>query len=78
MLLHHKSQRSNIFACDDHIIISSKSLDSEGFNETVVADLKYQKDSKQNTWVALSMVDTGTCWHVAILIKDGEPARTCG
>ena len=44
-----------------------------GFNETVVADLKYLKDSKQKTWVALSMVDAGTCWHVAILIKNRRP-----
>ena len=34
-----------------------------GFNGTVVADLKYVKDSKGKTWVALNMVDAGTCWH---------------
>ena len=44
-----------------------------GFNETVVADLKYVKDSKGKTWVALSMVDTGTCWHVAITLRNRKP-----
>ena len=44
-----------------------------GFNETVVADLKYVKDSKGKTWVALSMVDAGTCWHVAVLLRNRKP-----
>ena len=31
-----------------------------GFNETVVADLKYMRESKGNTWVALIMIDVST------------------
>ena len=44
-----------------------------GFNVTVVADLKYVKDSKGKTWAALSMVDAGTCWHVAALLRNRKP-----
>ena len=44
-----------------------------GFNEVVVVDLKYVKDSKGKQFVALSLVDAGTCWHVAILLKKRMP-----
>ena len=49
-----------------------------GFNEIVVADLKYLKNSKQNIWVALITVDAGTCWHMAILIKNRKPSMWPG
>ena len=44
-----------------------------GFNEIVMADLKYVKDSKGKTWVAESMVDIGTCGHGAILLRNRKP-----
>ena len=44
-----------------------------GFNETVVADLNYAKNSQAMTWVALSMMDAGTCWHVAVLLRNRKP-----
>ena len=44
-----------------------------GFNKVVCLDLKYLKDHKQNHFVALSMVDAGTAYHIAVLVKNRTP-----
>ncbi|CAE7228738.1 RE1, partial [Symbiodinium sp. CCMP2456] len=40
------------------------------FNSVVHMDLKYVKDSKKETFVALSVVDGATCFHVARLLRN--------
>ena len=44
-----------------------------GFNEHVVADLKYVHDARDSRFVLLSIVDAGTCFHVAGLLKNRKP-----
>lgn len=44
-----------------------------GFNETVGMDLKYQKDHRQNRFVALTVVDSGTAFQQATLLKSRDP-----
>ncbi len=40
-----------------------------GFNKVVCLDLKYLKDAAGKNHVALSIVDSGTSWHAACLVK---------
>jgi hypothetical protein len=44
-----------------------------GFNETVGMDLKYLKDRDQNRYVALTVVDSGTAFQQATLLKSRDP-----
>ena len=39
------------------------------------AEVSVTRDSSRKRWVALSLVDAGTCWHVAGLSKDRTPKR---
>ena len=41
--------------------VATTTLRPGGFNETVVMDSKYAKDSERKQWLALSMIDAGTC-----------------
>jgi hypothetical protein len=43
-----------------------------GFNDTVATDLKYLKDSTGQTFVVLHVIDAGTSWHAATLLKTRE------
>lgn len=53
--------------------LATATLRPGGFNDTVVMDLKYVKLSERKQWVALSMIDAGTCRHAAVLLKDRQP-----
>ena len=44
-----------------------------GFGKCVCCDLKYLHDADRVHHVALSMVDAGTSWHCAILLKNRRP-----
>ncbi len=44
-----------------------------GFNETVGMDLKYLKDFEENRFVALTIVDSGTAFQQACLLKTRDP-----
>ena len=41
-------------------------------------DLKYEKDFKGDSYVALSMVDGPTCFHAAKLLTSRDPAHVAG
>ena len=41
-------------------------------------DLKYLEDADKKNHVALSMVDAGTSWHMAILLKNRKPKHVIG
>ena len=56
-------------------LVTTPTLRPCGFNETVVVDLKYLKDSNGKQWIALSMVDAGTCWHIAVFRHYGCPRQ---
>ena len=43
-----------------------------GFNKIVCIDLKYFKDTTRKHRVALSMVDAGTAYHVATMVRNGS------
>lgn len=53
--------------------VASSSLPPFGFNETVVVDLMCVRDVQSSNYVALGMVDVGTGWHVALLLKKWQP-----
>ena len=57
---------------------ASTRLRPSGCNKTVVMDLKYLKDADKKNHVALSMVDAGTSWHMAILLKNRKPKHVIG
>ncbi|MFM7984158.1 MAG: hypothetical protein ACKPKO_33015, partial [Candidatus Fonsibacter sp.] len=44
-----------------------------GFNKVIAMDLKYLKDAAGKNHVALSVVDGGTSWHAACLLKTRKP-----
>jgi hypothetical protein len=44
-----------------------------GFNKAIAMDLKYLKDGAHQNHVALSVVDGGTSWHAACLLKNRRP-----
>jgi len=44
-----------------------------GFGKVVCMDLKYLNDAERAHHVALSMVDAGTSWHCASLLKNRKP-----
>ena len=43
-----------------------------GFNKVVCIDVKYLKDTTQQHRVALPMVDAGTAYHVAVMLRNGS------
>ena len=45
-----------------------------GFNQSVYLDLKYHHDIRNKVFVSLSVVDAGTSYHVASLLKTRRAA----
>ena len=41
-----------------------------GFNKVVCIDVKYLKDTSRQNRVCLSMVDAGTAYHVAVMLRN--------
>jgi len=44
-----------------------------GFNHTLYLDLKFVQDVKAQTYAALSIIDSGTIFHRAVLLKSKTP-----
>ena len=52
---------------------SSTRLRPFGFNMSIGLDVKYLKDAAHKQFVALSIVDYGTSWHMASFLKNRTP-----
>ena len=44
-----------------------------GFYQTIGMNIKYLKDADKKQLVVLSIIDFGTSWHVAVILKNRKP-----